>query len=244
MARRKIRIGTAGWAISSRYSEQFVGPGSHLERYARKMNCVEINSSFYKPHQHKTYERWAATTPATFRFSVKLPQLLTHVQRLIDPHTALDRFSGEVAGLGRKLGAVLVQLPPNLIFDPDVAGDFFLALSQRIHVPVVCEPRHVSWFTPDVDEWFTHRRIARVAADPPTAPGATYPGGWRRLTYIRLHGSPRMYYSAYEPPFISALARRLQAQTGPVWCIFDNTAAGAALGDALATIGSTRPDLG
>ena len=95
----------------------------------------------------------------------------------------------------------------------------------------------------EVDDWLTQRRIARVAADPPTAPGATHPGGWRRLTYIRLHGSPRMYYSAYEQPFISALSRRLRAQTGPVWCIFDNTAAGAALGDALATVEKTGPTL-
>lgn len=243
MARRDIRIGTAGWAISSRYSKQFPGSGSHLERYAQQMNCVEINSSFYRPHQRKTYERWAASTPDSFRFSVKVPKLITHDQRLADPGPVLDRFGDEVSGLGKKLGAVLVQLPPSLIFDAHTAGEFFVALSQRIHAPVVCEPRHVSWFTPEVDDWLTQRRIARVAADPPTAPGATHPGGWRRLTYIRLHGSPRMYYSAYEPPFISALSRRLRSQTGPVWCIFDNTAEGAALGDALATLEKAGPNL-
>lgn len=243
MARRTVRIGTAGWAIPSRYSNLFTGEGTHLQRYARRLSCVEINSSFYKPHQRKTYARWAASTPATFRFTVKLPKVLTHDQRLTDPNAVLDRFAGEVEGLGRKLGAVLVQLPPSLVFDARIAGDFFSALSNRVHAPVVCEPRHASWFTPAIDDWFAHRRIARVAADPPTAPGATQPGGWRRLTYIRLHGSPRMYYSAYEPPFISALAKRLQAQTGPVWCIFDNTAAGSALGDALATGAIVSPNL-
>ena len=205
------------------------------------MTCVEINSSFYKPHQRKTYARWAAVTPATFRFSVKVPKVLTHEQRLTNPDATLDRFAAEVEGLGRKLGAVLVQLPPSLMFNSDVAGDFFLALSARLHAPVVCEPRHVSWFTPSVDDWLLHRRIARVAADPPTAPGAMHPGGWRRLTYMRLHGSPRMYYSAYEAPYITALAKRLRSHTGPVWCIFDNTAAGAALGDALSTAAALQP---
>lgn len=240
MAQREIRIGTAGWSISSRYTDRFPGTGSHLERYSQQMNCVEINSSFYRPHQHKTYERWAASTPRGFRFSVKVPKIITHDQRLADPEPVLDRFADEVSGLGEKLGAVLVQLPPSLVFDKDTAGDFFVAMSQRIHAPVVCEPRHVSWFTPDVDDWLTQRRIARVAADPPTAPGAAHPGGWRRLTYIRLHGSPRMYYSAYEPPFITALSRRLRTQRGPVWCAFDNTAEGAVLGDALSTMEEAR----
>lgn len=244
MARRIIRIGTAGWAISSRYANRFPSSGTHLERYALQMNCVEINSSFYKPHQRKTYERWAEATPRGFRFSVKVPKLITHDQRLSRPEAVLDRFAGEVSGLGGKLGALLVQLPPSLVFEANTAGRFFTALAQRIHAPVACEPRHVSWFTPEVDDWFAERRIARVAADPVAAPGASQPGGWRRLTYIRLHGSPRMYYSAYAPPFITALSRRLIAQTGPVWCVFDNTAAGEALGNAFATMKETRPDIG
>ena len=84
-----------------------------------------------------------------------------------------------------------------------------------------------------MEAWLAERRIARAAADPVPAPHASEPGGWRGLTYIRLHGSPRMYYSAYEPPFISAVAHRLEAENVPAWCIFDNTAEGAALGDAL-----------
>ena len=107
--------------------------------------------------------------------------------------------------------------------------------------PPWCEPRHRSWFTPEVDAWLAERRIARAAADPVPAPHASEPGGWRGLTYIRLHGSPRMYYSAYEAPFITALARRLEAVRGPVWCVFDNTAEGAALGDALATMEELAP---
>jgi uncharacterized protein YecE (DUF72 family) len=237
MARREIRIGTAGWVVSSPYADRFPGAGTHLRRYALQMGCVEINSSFYRPHQLKTYERWAASTPRDFRFSVKIPKILTHEQRLADPDVVLDRFAGEVSGLRDKLGAVLVQLPPSLAFDEPSAAAFFTALAKRIYAPAVFEPRHPSWFTPQVDAWLVERRIARVAADPVPAPGASEPGGWRGLTYVRLHGSPRMYYSQYEAPFITALSRRLQAYRGPVWCVFDNTAAGHALGDALALQG-------
>jgi uncharacterized protein YecE (DUF72 family) len=72
-----LRIGTAGWSVPSRYSGTIPAGGSHLERYARRLNAAEINSSFHRPHQRKTYERWACCTPANFRFSVKVPKTMT-----------------------------------------------------------------------------------------------------------------------------------------------------------------------
>ncbi len=76
--------------------------------------------------------------------------------------------------------------------------------------------------------------MARVAADPARVAAAAEPGGWRGLTYYRLHGSPRTYYSAYSEEFLAPLASRLQAESEhPAWCIFDNTTLGAATGNAL-----------
>jgi len=100
----------------------------------------------------------------------------------------------------------------------------------------VVEPRHASWFTPEVDGWLAERRIARVLADPVRHAAGTWPGGWPALVYLRLHGSPRPYYSSYEPEVIAALAARIRtaAEEGrEVWCIFDNTAGQAAAGNAL-----------
>jgi uncharacterized protein YecE (DUF72 family) len=102
----------------------------------------------------------------------------------------------------------------------------------------VCEPRHASWFTPDVDGLLGELRVARVAANPAPVAGAGELGSCRGLSYYRLHGSPRMYYSAYGPESRSEIAERLvsDAATGiEAWCIFDNTAAFAAMGDALTT---------
>jgi uncharacterized protein YecE (DUF72 family) len=230
-----LRIGTAGWSIPRAVADQFPGEGSHLERYARRMNAVEINTSFYRPHKRAIWERWAAATPEDFRFSVKTPRLLTHDQRLKDPDTALDAFAEQVAGLGEKLAVLLVQLPPSLIFDADVAAPFFTALRLRLDAAVVCEPRHASWFSPHVDSLLSDWKVARVAADPAKVPAAGDPGGWKGLSYARLHGSPRVYYSAYPVEILADQARRLEALSvnGPAWCILDNTAGGAALGDAL-----------
>jgi uncharacterized protein YecE (DUF72 family) len=232
-----LRIGTAGWSLPSRYAAEVASGGSHLERYSRCLNATEINSSFSRSHQCKTYERWAQSVPGGFRFSVKVPKEITHEQGLIGCGALLDRFVAEVTGLGDKLGVLLVQLPPKLEFDKRAAGSFFRGLQRRIDVPVACEPRHASWFTPDVNDWLDARRVARVAADPAPVTGAGEPGGWSGLAYYRWHGSPRIYYSDYDDAALAALETRLLEQRKPgipVWCIFDNTALSAALGNALA----------
>lgn len=240
MTEPPTHIGTAGWSVPSRYAERFPAGGSHLERYARRLNAVEINTSFYRPHRRATYERWAASVPAAFRFSVKLPRSMTHEQRLTDCGDLLDRFAGEVEGLGPKLGVLLVQLPPSLAFEAEVVEEFFSALRRRIDAPAACEPRHASWFGPEAEGLLQRLRVARVAADPVRAPGAGEPGGWDGLVYHRLHGSPRIYYSDYDEAALAGMRRRLQrhrAASVPAWCIFDNTAAFAALGNALAVAG-------
>ena len=113
---------------------------------------------------------------------------------------------------------------------------FFEALRNRYPRDVVCEPRHASWFTPGADRLLAQLRVARVAADPAKVASAAQPGGWDGLRYFRWHGSPRMYYSSYPDDALAALARTLQAEKAHgrvVWCIFDNTATGAAMANAL-----------
>ncbi len=232
-----LRIGTAGWSVPARYVAQVPPGGTYLERYARCLNAVEINSSFYRPHRRATYERWAGSTPPGFRFAVKVPKAITHQQRLADCGALMERFVGEVTGLGDRLGVLLVQLPPSLAFNLPVADRFFDDLRERIDTPVALEPRHASWFTPDVDDWLTTQQIARVAADPAPVKDADTPAGWNGLAYYRWHGAPRIYHSDYNEAALASLKLRLGASIArgiPTWCIFDNTALGAALGNALA----------
>ena len=142
----------------------------------------------------------------------------------------------EAMMLGDALGPLLVQLPPSLRFDADVAGGFFAMLRSRFAGEVACEPRHATWFTAKADVLLRDALVARVAADPAVVPAAAEPGGWRGLAYHRLHGSPRMYYSSYPPESIHALDTRMRedvADGREAWCIFDNTASGAATANAL-----------
>jgi uncharacterized protein YecE (DUF72 family) len=234
----RIRTGCAGWSLPRASWPRFPRDGSHLERYAARLDAVEINSSFYRPHRMQTYARWAGNVPEDFRFSVKLPKTITHENRLQDCDALLDDFLAQLAGLGPRLGCLLVQLPPSLALHQASAGAFLRALRQRHTGPVALEARHASWFTTDADALLRSWQVARVLADPVLFDAGREPGGYPGLVYLRLHGSPRMYYSAYERSVLDALAARLKlaATAGSmVWCIFDNTAAGAAVDDALYT---------
>jgi uncharacterized protein YecE (DUF72 family) len=227
------RIGTAGWSIPRAVADRFPAEGTGLERYAARFDAAEINSTFYRSHRPGTLARWAAATPDGFRFAVKAPKTVTHEARLVGCEPLLERFFGEIAELGGKLGPVLVQLPPSLAFDVQVATGFFAALRARFGGAVACEPRHPSWFETDAEAAMADARMARVAADPARVPAAAEPGGWTGLRYWRLHGSPAMYRSSYDEAWLEALAPQLLASGGEAWCVFDNTTLGAAAANAL-----------
>lgn len=159
------------------HADLFPGEGQHLARYAGRFSAVEINSSFYRPHQPKTYAKWASMVPDGFRFAVKFPRAVTHDARLRAPDRAIDTFAMQVSALDDRLGPILVQLPPSLTFDAPVADAFFSALRDAIDTPVVCEPRHATWFAPDVDAFWTRHGVSRVAADPARVPDAAVAGG-------------------------------------------------------------------
>jgi uncharacterized protein YecE (DUF72 family) len=231
-----IFVGTAGWSIARDSAERFPAEGTSLQRYATCFPVAEINSSFHRPHRVSTWERWRDSVPDAFRFSVKVPKAITHEFKLLDFAEPLDRFLGEVGALGEKLAVLLVQLPPKLEFEAGVAARFFEALAARAPAAIACEPRHASWFSEQADRLLEDLRVSRVAADPARCEGADEPGGWRGLSYWRLHGSPVIYRSSYADR-IDGYARALRAEAAAgreAWCVFDNTASSAATRDALA----------
>ena len=231
-----VFVGTAGWSLPRAEQVRFPADGTHLERYAHLLRGTEINASFYRSLRPALYAKWAAVVPGDFRFSVKVPKSVTHERRLLDSGEPLAAFLDEVAALGDKLGPLLVQLPPSLEYDASLAGAFFEVLRALYDDPAALEPRHATWFSADAGAQMAEYTVARVAADPARVPEAAVPGGARDLAYFRLHGSPRVYWSRYGEAWLTALARQVVEAThsaAEVWCIFDNTASGAALPNAL-----------
>jgi len=233
---RFVRVGTAGWNVPRDMVAGDGGDGSHLVRYSRILRCVEINSSFYRPHKLSTWERWRDSVPADFLFSVKAPRAITHDAQLRCEPEVLLAFLNQVAALREKLGPVLIQLPPSLKFDRGVVLKFLELLRGNFAGDVVCEPRHNTWFDDAANGLLKDYGVARVAADPACVPAAALSGGATAIVYFRLHGSPRRYYSSYDDKYLAALAAQLTgfADRTKTWCVFDNTASGAAIRNAVA----------
>src|SRR6187200_806505 len=180
-----FRIGTAGWSIPRASASRFELLGTHLQRYSLRLRCAEINSSFYRPHTQATYAKWRDSTPADFRFSVKMPRAITHELKLRDARDPLVAFLSQTDGLGDKRGPLLMQLPPSYAFDLTLVTSFLTLMREVYDGAVVCEPRHATWFSEAVDSVLDQYRVSRVVADPPPVPGAVVPTGWSRIAYFR-----------------------------------------------------------
>jgi len=233
-----VRIGLAGWSEAvSRRSASFppaLRDGEKipaLARYASVFDFVEINASFYRQFGADTYARWAAETPDDFRFAVKMPRLITHFTRLKNPDL-IGPFLGTVSGLGEKLAALLVQLPPSLAFDSAVAAVFLDTLRASYDGALVCEPRHPSWLENEARDLLASHGIGLVNTLVPEA--VKEPGPAAVPLYVRLHGAPRRYYSAYTGEQLAQLTEFLQLNPRHQrFVVFDNTASGAAVKNAM-----------
>jgi uncharacterized protein YecE (DUF72 family) len=226
-----VRIGTAGWALPKALRDSQSASKSILEQYALRFNAVEINSSFYRPHRRSTYERWRASVPESFLFSVKLPRVITHELGLVRCQGETIAFMESARGLDHKFAVLLVQLPPSHTFDESIAGAFFRVLRQETPAHIVCEARNPSWFVNDATAMLEKYRITRAVTDPVPLGCEFTVQAESRFAYFRLHGSPRIYFSAYPIAYLQGVAASAVA-AAETWCIFDNTAAGAAWPDA------------
>ena len=233
--KKEFRIGTAAWSLPKDFAAAFPSEGTHLERYAKVLNAVEINSSFYKEHKPATYAKWASQTPDDFCFSVKLAKNFTHVQKMqIDPAIVSASLRG-IAELGEKWKVLLVQLPPSLAFDKSVASRFFETLKKTYTRQIAFEPRHRSWLEPESVRLLQDFAISKVIADPETCPSEEpLKLTGENLVYMRLHGTPDIYKSRYDQDRIQNFFGMLDsANTKNAWCIFDNTTFGYATANAL-----------
>ncbi len=226
-------IATAAWSIPRNVADQFAREGSGLSRYASVFDGVEINSTFYRRHKTSTFARWAASVPDGFRFSVKIPKEITHIRAMKDIAQPLERFLADIAPLADRRGPLLCQLPPSLAFDATVLDSALEAIRNIDNGQIVIEARHKSWALPEALDLLKTYAIDRVLADPSQVwPAESFDAPPR---YVRLHGKPRIYYSKYSENEIRSYSE-LMAPDG--WCVFDNTASGAAIENAITMLAS------
>ena len=165
---QKIRIGACAWSFDD-WRGTFYPPdlpqSEWLEFYARYFPAVEVDSTFYSAPAENTVQRWVEMTPASFRFSCKLPREITHVCRLRDCSAELNSFLRAIEPLAPKLQVILVQLPPS--FTPKDGRQplrkFLTQLPRDFRFAV--EFRHAGWHRPQIIGLLEKCRVGWVWAD-------------------------------------------------------------------------------
>ncbi|HEY7399479.1 MAG TPA: DUF72 domain-containing protein [Actinomycetota bacterium] len=223
-------VGTSGWHYKdwkARFYPDHLATSEWLAFYAERFPTVEVNNTFYRLPPEQTFDRWAAETPPGFVFSVKASRYITHIRRLADPRDALEVLLTRARHLGDRLGPILVQLPPNAMFDPERLRGFLAALPPGVRAAI--EFRHASWERSETYELLDEARVALVWPDRPGA-RARLPstGGW---CYVRMHQGRRT-----APGYTNAKLRRWADRLAPMeaggYVYFNNDHQGAAVRDA------------
>jgi uncharacterized protein YecE (DUF72 family) len=232
-----VLVGTSGWQYQH-WRGAFYPPGvpqrQWLEYYAGQFATVENNGTFYRLAARATFEQWRARTPDGFVMAVKASRYLTHIRRLRDPAEPVRRMLDSFAGLGDRLGPVLIQLPPGMPADPVLLDTALAQFPPGIRVAV--EPRDTSWWSDAIREVLTARGAALCWADraghPVTPLWRT--GAWG---YLRLHEGTGRPWPRYTDRALRDWAARVAgtwAAADPVYAYFNNDQEGAAVLDAAA----------
>ena len=178
-------IGTSGFQYAEwkgTFYPEDLPAAKMLAFYAERFSTTEINYTFHRIPSAKTIDNWKLKTPATFRFSLKAPQKVTHYARLRECADTVRYFHDVTSSLGEKLGPVLFQLPPNFKKDTVLLADFVNSLPDGMRAAF--EFRHETWFADDVFEALRSRGAALCIADMEditTPPVATAGYGYLRL---------------------------------------------------------------
>lgn len=243
-----ILVGTSGWQYADwrgRFYPADFPQRLWLEHYASAFRTVEVNNAFYRLPERATFEQWRIRTPDDFVVAVKMSRYLTHIRRLRDPAEPVARFLGRASGLGKKLGPVLVQLPPTLREDAAALDAVLAEFPQGVRVAL--EPRHPSWWAEPVREVLAARNAALCWADRRGRPVTPL---WHTADfgYLRMHeggARPRPRYGTRALDSWLGRIKETYAGNEDVFVYFNNDHGAAAVIDAAAFAeGARRRGLG
>lgn len=229
------RIGCSGFAYRE-WKEVFypadIPQRKWFEYYTQHFNTLELNVTFYRFPTIKSLQGWYNGAPEGFIFSAKMPRSITHYKKFVETERMVQDFYGLLAeGLKEKLGCVLTQLPPQIIYSKEKLQ---LILQQMDHrFQNVIEFRHASWWRKDVFALLKNQKI--------TFCGVSFPKiehdeaiTNRSPVYYRFHGVPRLFYSEYDEAFLQKIGDQILNTKGikSAYIYFNNTASTAALKNA------------
>ncbi|HEV7930895.1 MAG TPA: DUF72 domain-containing protein [Actinomadura sp.] len=229
-------VGTSGWQYAD-WRGVLYPPGLPqrlwLERYAECFETVEVNNAFYRLPSYEIFESWRDRTPPSFVMAVKASRFLTHIKRLKEPEEPVERLMRAAAGLGSRLGPILLQLPPTLQVEVERLDRCLGCFPAETRVAV--EPRHISWWTDEVREVLTRHAAALCWADRRSRPLSPLwrTAGWG---YLRLHEGTARPWPNYGDQALRTWVRRLSEtwdDDRDVFVYFNNDPGGAAVRNAV-----------
>lgn len=230
-----IHIGTSGWHYrhwKGPFYPEHLSDECLLEHYAKHFQTAEINNTFYQLPEKKTFIQWVNSVPDDFIFSVKASRYITHMKKLKDPDEPVSTFIDRVGVLGKKLGPILLQLPPKWNFNLQRLRGFLNALPENYRYTF--EFRDPSWFTGQTEAALAEKGAAFCIYDfeqrqSPQSITADF-------VYVRLHGPDGAYKGKYDDRSLSDWAEAFLSWANEgkeVFCYFDNDEKGYAAQNAL-----------
>jgi uncharacterized protein YecE (DUF72 family) len=228
MRNKKINIGTSGWSYKHWKGEFYpeeMKPTDYLLFYTEHFDTTEINSSFYHLPRRSTVEQWVEKTPKKFRFCPKISRYITHIKRLHEPEETVARFFEVFEPMKEKMGPVLVQLPPSLKFNYDVAEHFYTTLKKNFkEYSFAMEVRHQTWMTEESLTLMSKYDMAFVISQS----GDRFPYAetiTAKNIYVRFHGPKELYASSYSDKMLKGFADKFKhwvSEGHYIWAFFNN----------------------
>jgi uncharacterized protein YecE (DUF72 family) len=232
----RAHVGVSGWNYAEWRTNFYAGcaASERLAHCAHHFSAIEINGTFYRLQSRATFRKWRMQTPADFSFAIKSNRYLTHNLKLSRPIEPIRLERSRATGLGRKLAAVVWQLPRNFQRNLPRLETFARALRLWRTTRHAIEFRHPSWFDDEVAACLQRHRIAVCQSDSPDWP--LWDAVTTDLVYVRLHGHTALYRSRYSERELQWWAKRVRhwlREKRDVHVYFDNTAQGYAPRNAL-----------
>lgn len=202
-----------------------------FEYYCQDFDTFEINATFYKFPTIRVLENWYKKSPDHFIYSVKAPKEITHIHKFIDCENQIEKFYENCkVGLKEKLANILFQFPPSYDYSPEKLQNVINQLNLNFNN--IIEFRHPSWWNDDVWDSFLKNKITFCSVSHPKLPKDLILNP--NLVYIRLHGTPEMFYSFYITEELTSMKKILeQNNSDQVFVYFNNTASPAGIVNAL-----------
>ncbi len=192
----ELHIGVAGWSYDDWKGVVYpAGQKSKLSFMARYIDCIEVNTSFYRPLNPGLAHKWVreVSDREDFRFTVKLYQKFTHNpdREYPDSDTVDQVVNGfePLQDAGRLLG-VLVQFPFYFRDSPESRERLKRISDDFRKFSLVVEVRDASWAEPEAVQFISSLGMNIACLDMPLTRGSFREKALTTgpIAYLRLHG--------------------------------------------------------